>query len=48
MRDADDQVLLLVTCVGDDTERRVIAARRLRAHETEADVAYFIQKNAAR
>ena len=32
---ADDQLLLLVTCVGEDTERLVVAARRLRDGETE-------------
>ena len=35
---AEDQVLLLVTCMGDDSERRVVAARRIRADETETDV----------
>lgn len=32
---ADDQLLLLVTCVGEDTERLIVAARRLREGETE-------------
>ena len=32
---ADDQILLLVTCLDGDTERLVVAARRLRAGETE-------------
>ena len=40
---ADDQVLLLVTCVGEDTERRAIAARRLREGETEADIAALVR-----
>ena len=31
----EDQLLLLVTCVGDDQERLVVAARRLRDGETE-------------
>ena len=31
----EDQVLLLVTCVGDDDERLVVAARRLREGERE-------------
>lgn len=35
--DPDDQILLLVTCVDDDTERRIVAARRLRDGETEED-----------
>ena len=33
---SDDQLLLLVTCVENDNERRIIAARRLRPDETEA------------
>ena len=32
---ADDQLLLLITCTNDDTERLIIAARRLRDGETE-------------
>ena len=32
---ADDQLLLLVTCTGDDDERLVISARKLREDETE-------------
>lgn len=31
----DDQLLLLVTCVGADSERRVLAARRIRSDESE-------------
>ncbi len=31
----NDQLLLLVTCVGDEDERRVLAARRVREGETE-------------
>lgn len=31
----DDQILMLVTCVDDDTERRVVAARRIREGEDE-------------
>ncbi|MBQ6398506.1 MAG: hypothetical protein IJI21_00125 [Clostridia bacterium] len=30
---ADDQLLMLVTCTGADSERRVLAARRLREGE---------------
>jgi len=26
---ADDQILLLITCVGDDDERLIVAARRV-------------------
>jgi len=32
---AEDQILLLVTCLDGDTERLVVAARRLRNEETE-------------
>ena len=32
---ADDQLLLLVTCLDGDTERLVVAARRLREGETK-------------
>jgi len=32
----DDQLLLLMTCVDDSTERRVVAARRVRPGENEA------------
>lgn len=32
----DDQLLLLVTCVGTDSERRVLAARRVRSDESES------------
>lgn len=35
---ADDQVLLLVTCVDDNADRRVIAARRIREDESEAEL----------
>lgn len=31
--DEDDQLLILVTCTGDDAERRLVAARRLRSGE---------------
>ena len=33
--DEEDQLLLLITCTGDDTERLVVAARRLRDGERE-------------
>ena len=32
----DDQLLLLVTCVGKDSDRRVLAARRIRSDESES------------
>lgn len=41
---ADDQLLLMVTCVDDDTERRVIAARRIRTDETEEDLNEVVQR----
>ena len=31
----EDQILLLITCVGDDDERLILAARRLRENETK-------------
>ena len=31
----EDQILLLITCIGDDDERLVLAARRLRDSETK-------------
>ena len=31
----EDQLLLLITCTGDDSERLVVSARRLRDGETE-------------
>ena len=30
----EDQLLLLITCVGDDNQRLVVAARRLRENES--------------
>lgn len=44
----DDQVLLLVTCVGEASERRVIAARRLREGETAEDIAAMVQNSRTR
>ena len=37
-----DKLLLLITCVGDGDERRVVLARRLRPGETEADMAKIV------
>ena len=34
----DDQILLLVTCVDKDEDRRVVAARRIRENETEEEL----------
>lgn len=42
---ADDQLLLLITCVGDETDRRVVAARRVRPDETEASLAALARQS---
>ena len=34
----DDQILLLVTCVDKDEERRIVAARRIRENETQEEL----------
>ncbi|MBE5776542.1 MAG: class B sortase [Clostridiales bacterium] len=34
----DDQLLLLITCVEDDSDRRVVAARRIRNNESDASL----------
>lgn len=39
-----DQLLLLVTCTGNDDTRRVVAARRLRDSERREDVAALIRE----
>ena len=44
---ADDQLLLLITCVGDDEERLVVAARRLRDGE-QADQLQMSLESASR
>ncbi len=44
----DDQLLILVTCVDSDTERRIVAARRIRDDENQKDLktlAEAIHKN---
>lgn len=41
---AEDQVVLLITCVENDDERRVIAARRIRPGETEEELMESIQR----
>ena len=41
---ADDQLLLLITCTKDDNERRVIAARRIRTDETREALNSVIQQ----
>ncbi|MBQ4638934.1 MAG: sortase [Clostridia bacterium] len=35
---ADDQLLLLITCVDNENERRILSARRVRDNETEAEL----------
>lgn len=42
----DDQLLLMVTCSGDEAERRLVCARRLRDDETEAGLLSLIQQTA--
>lgn len=43
---ADDQILLLVTCKGeDDDARRIVAARRIREDETETELLRLIQSS---
>lgn len=37
---ADEQILLLVTCIDTDTDRLIVAARRLREGETEEKLDY--------
>lgn len=41
---ADDQILLLMTCAEDDTERSVIAARRIRDGESEKELMQRVQR----
>ena len=41
---ADDQLLLLITCVDEETDRRVVAARGIRDDETEAELNALVQK----
>lgn len=40
----EDQLLLLVTCVESDDERRVVAARRLRPDEKESDLQKLVNR----
>ena len=41
---AEDQLLLLITCVGDDTERRFVAARRIRPDEDESQLQKLVRQ----
>lgn len=45
---ADDQILLLVTCVGEETDRRIVAARRVRDDETEDQLYRQVQSSRSR
>ena len=40
---AGDQLLVLVTCTGDDNTRLLVAARRIRDNESESSLQYSIQ-----
>lgn len=40
----DDQLLLLLTCVDDSTERRVVMARRIRADESEESLITLVSR----
>lgn len=44
----DDQLLLLVTCVGNDDERRIVAARRIRDGESEKDLKKQVARSVSR
>ena len=44
----DDQLLLLITCVDDETDRRVIAARRIREDETEEALQKLVRRTTLR
>lgn len=41
---AEDQILVLMTCASDDSERRIVAARRLREGETREDVEAAVER----
>ncbi|MBQ7849324.1 MAG: class B sortase [Clostridia bacterium] len=42
---AEDQLLILLTCVGDETERRVVVARRIRPEESEEDLHRLVYRS---
>ena len=44
----EDQLLLLVTCVGNDLERRIVAARCIRPGEDEGELKRMIEKSTLR
>ena len=41
----EDQLLLLVTCVENDDDRRIVAARRIREGEDEKELAALVEKS---
>ena len=41
---ADDQLLMLITCVDESTERRIVTARRIREGEKEEDLHKLVRK----
>ena len=43
--DPSDQILVLVTCVDADDERRVVAARRIRDGESEEDLQQLVKRS---
>jgi len=43
--DPSDQILVLVTCVDADDERRVVAARRIRDGESEEDLQRLVERS---
>ena len=45
---AQDQLLLLITCVDDDNERRILAARRVRENETEQELIRQVREGFAK
>lgn len=45
---AEDQLLLLITCVDDDNERRILAARRVRDDETEQELIRQVREGFAK
>ncbi len=41
----EDQLLVLLTCVGDETERRVVVARRIRPGESEEELHRLVHRS---
>ena len=42
--DGDDQLLLLITCVGNENERRILTARRIQEGESEAVLRMIVEE----